>query len=171
MSKEKARDFLKKQTLWQIYLPAPKYIPRAKFSVSLPNNTHQADLLFLPHDRPEKGRKLYKYALTVVDVTSRYKEAEPLSSKESVEVSKAFERIYSRGKLRWPKLLQVDPGREFLGKVNGVMKKHNVSIRRGQPNQHRAQVIVEKINRTLAERLFGYQYSKEILMEAHGGKM
>ena len=25
VSKEKAREFLKKQTLWQIYLPAPKY--------------------------------------------------------------------------------------------------------------------------------------------------
>ena len=64
--------------MWQIYLPSPKYIPRAKFSVSAPNEVHQADLLFLPHDRPGKGKKLYKYALTVVDVASRYKEAEPL---------------------------------------------------------------------------------------------
>ena len=71
VSKEKAREWLKKQTLWQIYLPAPKYVPRAKFSVSAPNEVHQADLLFLPHDRPGKGRKLYKYALTVVDAASR----------------------------------------------------------------------------------------------------
>ena len=121
-SKEKAREWLKKQALWQIYLPAPKYIPRTKFSISIPNDTHQADLLFLPHDRPGKGRKLYKYALTVVDVASRYKEAEPLSSKDSGKVAKAFEKVYSRG-LKWPKNLQVDPGREFMGKVNEVMKK------------------------------------------------
>ena len=57
-----------------------------------------------------------------------------------------------------------------MGKVNDVMKKHNVSIRRGQPNQHRAQAIVERFNRTLAERLFGYQYAKEILMESRNGK-
>ena len=50
------------------------------------------------------------------------------------------------------------------------MKKHNVSIRRGHPGQHRAQAIVERFNRTLAERLFGHQYSQEILMEARGGK-
>ena len=89
---EVTREWLKKQTVWQIYLPPPKYIPRAKFSVSVPNEVHQADLLFLPHDRPGKGKKLYKYALTVVDVASRYKEAEPLSSKESGEVAKAFEK-------------------------------------------------------------------------------
>ena len=169
VSKKEASAFLKKQTVWQIYLPSPKYIPRAKFSVSAPNEVHQADLLFLPHDRPGKGKKLYKYALTVVDVASRYKEAEPLSSKESGEVVKAFEKIYSRV-LKWPKLLQVDPGREFMGKVNEVMKKHNVSIKRGEAGQHRAQAIVERFNRTLAERLFGHQYAQEILLEARGGK-
>ena len=83
---------------------------------------HQADLLFLPHDRPGRGRKLYKYALTVVDVASRYKEAELLSSKESNEVAKAFEKNYGRKGLTWPKLLLVDPGREFMGKVNEVIK-------------------------------------------------
>ena len=167
VSKEKARKWLKNQTLWQIYLPPPKYIPRAKFGVSAPNEVHQADLLFLPHDR--KGRKKYKYALTVVDAASKYKEAEPLSTKNSDEVAKAFEKIYSRV-LRWPKLLQVDPGREFMGKVNEIMEKHKVSIRRGQPGQHRAQAIVERFNRTLAERLFGHQYSQEILQEARNGK-
>ena len=167
--KKEAAAFLKKQTVWQTYIPSPKYIPRAKFSVSAPNEVHQADLLFLPHDRPGKGKKLYKYALTVVDVASRYKEAEPLSSKESGEVAKAFEKIYSRV-LKWPKLLQVDPGREFMGKVNEVMKKHNVSIKRGEAAQHRAQAIVERFNRTLAERLFGHQYAQEILLEARGGK-
>ena len=169
VSKKEASAFLKKQTVWQIYLPSPKYIPRAKFSVSAPNEVHQADLLFLPHDRPGKGKKLYKYALTVVDVASRYKEAEPLSSKESGEVVKAFEKIYSRV-LKWPKLLQVDPGREFMGKVNEVMKKHNVSIKRGEAGQHRPQAIVERFNRTLVERLFEHQYAQEILLEARGGK-
>ena len=76
---------------------------------------HQADLLFLPHDKLPKGRKIYKYALTVVEVASRYKAAEPLVSKESDEVSRGFARIYRRGPLKWPQLLHVDPGREFMG--------------------------------------------------------
>lgn len=162
-----AKDWLKKQVIWQIYLAAPKYIPRPKFDVAIPNEVHQSDLLFLPFDRPGRGRKLYKYALTVVDVASRYKEAEPLASKESSEVVKAFSNIYKRT-LKWPKVLQVDPGREFMGKVNELMKSHNVDIRRGEKGLHRAQGIVERFNRTLAERLFGHQYAQEILLEARG---
>ena len=103
-------------------------------------------------------------------MASRYKEAEPLSSKEYNEVAKAFEKNYGRKGLTWPKFLQVDPGREFMGKVNEVMKKHKVSIRRGKAGQHRPQSIVERFNRTLAERLFGYQLAKEIFIEARTGK-
>ena len=36
---------------------------------------------------------------------SRYKAAEPLTLKESDEVSKAFQIIYKRGPLKWPQLL------------------------------------------------------------------
>ena len=110
VSEDVAKRWLAKQALWQIYLPAPRYTPRPKFDVSLPNAVHQADLLFLPHDKLPHGKKIYKYALTVVDVVSRYKAAEPLTSKESDEVSKAFQKIYKRGPLKWPQLLQVDLG-------------------------------------------------------------
>ena len=162
VSEEVAKRWLAKQALWQIYLPAPRYIPRPKFDVSLPNAVHQADLLFLPHDKLPHERKVYKYALTVVDVASRYKAAEPLTSKESDEVSKAFQRIYKRGPLKWPQLLQVDPGREFMGSVTKVMENNKTAIRRGRTEIHRVQAIVERFNRTLAERLFGYQYAVDM---------
>ena len=168
VSEEEAKSWLKKQAIWQIYLPAPKYIPRPKFDVFDPNEVHQADLLFLPHDRPARGKKLYKYALTVVDVASLYKEAEPLSTKESAEVATAFSTIYKRSRLKWPKLLQVDPGREFMGAVNKLMKSKNVQIRRGEKALHRSQAIVERFNRTLGEKLFGHQYAQEILLESRG---
>ena len=80
VSEEVAQAWLKK-VIWQIYLPAPQHVPRPKFDVPVPNEVHQADLLFLPHNCRPRGRKTYKYALTVVDVASRYKEAEPLTSK------------------------------------------------------------------------------------------
>ena len=64
---ETAKKWLFKQALWQIFLPAPKRIPRPKFNVPTPNAVHQADLLFLPHDKLPRGRKVVKYALTVVD--------------------------------------------------------------------------------------------------------
>ena len=81
VSEDVARNWLMKQALWQVYLPAPRYIPRPKFDVPVPNKVHQADLLYLPHDRPPRSRKTFKYALTVVDVASRYKEAEPLTTR------------------------------------------------------------------------------------------
>ena len=126
VSEDEAKLWLMKQAIWQIYLPAPRgNIPRPSFDVNFPNAVHQADLLFLPHDKLPRGKKIFKYALTVVDVASRFKAAEPLTSKDSSEVSKAFRKIY-KGPLKWPKILQVDPGREFMGKVTEETKDHDV---------------------------------------------
>jgi len=134
------------------------------FDEDSPNAVHQADLLYLPHDRV--GRRTYKYALTVVDVASRYKEAGPLTDKSATEVATALGRIYKRGPLTWPRLLQVDPGREFMGAVSQLLAKHNVQVQRGAADNHRQQGIVERFNRTLAERLFGAQYAQELLLAA-----
>ena len=158
-SENEAKEWLKKQALWQIYLPSPRYIPRPHWAVEKPNEIHQADLLFLPHDTVR--RKTFKYALVVIDVASRYKDAEPLTSKESSEVAKSFEKIYSR-KLKWPARIIIDPGKEFMGHVTSLMKRHNVIIQRSEAGNHRAQAFVERANRTLSERLFSFQYGKEM---------
>ena len=162
-TQERVHSWLKKQAIWQIYLPAPRHVPRPKFDVETPNEVHQADLLYLPHDRVAK--RTYKYALTVVDVASRFKEAEPLTSKTAVEVAEALLHIYKRSPLKWPKLLQVDPGKEFMGAVSQLLAKHGVSVRRGRVDVHRDQGVVERFNRTLAERLFEHQYAQEMLSE------
>ena len=164
VSKLEAKNWLKKQAIWQVYLPAPEYIPRRKFDVSVPNENHQADLLFLPHDKV--GRKTYKYALTVIDVASRYKAAEPLATKNSSEVAMALGKIYKGNLLKWPKIFQVDPGREFMGDVTTLLSKHNVKIRRGIKDAHRSQALVERFNKTLSERLFGYQYAVDLKVES-----
>ena len=159
VSENEAKEWLKKQALWQIYLPSPRYILRPHWTVDKPNEIHQADLLFLPHDTVR--RKTFKYALVVIDVASRYKDAEPLASKESSEVAKSFEKIYSR-KLKWPARIIIDPGKEFMGRVTSLMKRHNVIIQRSEAGNHRAQAFVERANRTLSERLFSFQYGKEM---------
>ena len=61
-------------------------------------------------------------------------------------------------------MLQVDPGREFMGSVNKEMESRKTYIRRGRTEIHRDQAIVERFNRTLAERLFGHQYAVEMLL-------
>ena len=47
--------------------------------------------------------------------------------------------------------------------VSRLPAAHKVSVRRDQPDNHRQQGIVERFNRTLAERLFGAQYAQEML--------
>ena len=159
-SEADAKKWLEKQALWQIYLAPPEYIPRPRWTVNKPGRVHQADLLFLPHDTFK--RKTYRYALVVVDVASRYKDAEALTSKESSEIAGCFGKIYSR-KLSWPDRVIVDPGREFMGGVTKIMKQHDVTIQRGLAGNHRSKAFVERANKTLSERLFSHQYAQEML--------
>ena len=70
--------------------------------------------------------------------------------------------IYRRSPLTWPQLLQFDPWGEFMGAVTNEMEKHKMQTRRGRVEIHRDQAIVDRFNRTLAERLFGHQYAVEI---------
>ena len=51
------------------------------------NGYHQADLLFLPSDRG------YKYALVVVDTSTKITDAEPLKTKTAITVKKALIKI------------------------------------------------------------------------------
>ena len=162
VSENDAKKWLEKQALWQIYLEPPEYIPRPRWTVSKPNQVHQADLLFLPHDTLRK--KTYRYALVVIDVASRYKDAEALTSKDSSEIAKCFGKIYSR-RLSWPGVLVVDPGREFMGSVTKLMEQHKVRIQRGQAGNHRSQAFVERANKTLSERLFSHQYAQEMVSD------
>ena len=61
--------------------------------------------------------------------------------------------------LNYPKTLIVDDGKEFYGDTTKLMEKHDVMIQCGDPSQHRSQGIVERFNRTSADR---YQYHKEL---------
>jgi len=67
VSEQVAHDWLKRQAIWQIYLPAPHHIPRPMFDEDRPNAVHHNNLLYLPHDRVGIGRKAktLRYALTM----------------------------------------------------------------------------------------------------------
>ena len=49
-----------------------------------------------------------------------------------------------------------------MGAVTKEMEKNKTAIRRRRTEIHRDQAIVERFNRTLAERLFWHQYAVEI---------
>ena len=64
--------------------------------------------------------------------------------------------------MTYPKTLIIDHGKEFYGETTKLVEKNDVIIQRGDPSQHRLQGIVERFNRTLADRLFSYQYHTEL---------
>ena len=85
-----------------------------------------------------------------------------LTIKNSKEVAQAFQWIYGNTLLTYPKTLIIDDGKEFYRETTKLMEKHDVIIQRGDPSQHQLQGIVERFNRRLADRLFNYQYLKEL---------
>ena len=60
-----------------------------------PNEQHQFDLLYMPHNLFEENT--YKYILTGVDVASRYKVARAVRTKKLSEFVFVLEAIYKNG--------------------------------------------------------------------------
>ena len=55
------KQWLSRQAFWQVHLPAPAHIDRPHYEVTVPNEMHQFDLLYMPSDTLY-GNK-YKYIL------------------------------------------------------------------------------------------------------------
>ena len=105
---------------------------------------HQADLIFLPHDRV--GKTTYKYALIVVDLHTGYMDGEAIEEKTAETTTRAIETIYKREVLDFPNRLETDPGSEFKSSFAQLMVARNVELRYGKKGRHRQQSVVENRN-------------------------
>jgi hypothetical protein len=161
-------EWLERQLLHLIHKARPKYIPCVSFNkIIVPMEVIQADILYMPYDKV--GSITYIFCLTCIDVASRYKWAEPIGTTldilnmddPSLEgiltsdiVAKVFEKIFNNPKclLTWPKLLLTDMGSEFKGSCEKLMKEYDVKIQKASSKSSMG--IVERFNRTLAEKLF-----------------
>ena len=102
-SQKDIRSWLAKQALCQVHMRPPKEINHPHYDVTKPNEEHQFDLLYMPHNVFEGNT--YKYILTGIDVASRYKIARPLKTKKSSEVAFVLEAIYKKGDMfKYPKV-------------------------------------------------------------------
>ena len=98
-----------------------------------PNEQHQFDLLYMPHNLFEGNTQ--KYILTGIDVASRYKVTRPLRTKKSSEFAFVLEVIYKKGRVfKCPKAFQCDNVLEFKNEVTKLLEKHNVETRGQQRN-------------------------------------
>ena len=85
-----------------MHLHPPKLFDRPHYEVTIPNEMHQFDLLYMPSDTLY-GNK-YKYILSGIDVFSRYKVARPLRTKQAKDVADMIADIYKVGPLTYLKI-------------------------------------------------------------------
>ena len=133
------------------------------YQIEEPNNTHQIDILYLSHDDAGSSKRYkYKYALTLVDIASRYKAARALRNKEGGTVFDALMDIYDSDKnLEIPKVLNTDSGSEFKNKYfREWSEKNNVYLKHNLPGYHLS--FVENMNMQLARKLYKIQSKKEL---------
>ena len=162
MPKKYVKSWLAKQALWQVHIRPPKEIHHPHYDVTKPNEQHQFDLLYMPHNLFEGNT--YKYILTGIDVASRYKVARPLRTKKSSEVAFVLEAIYKKGIVfKYPKTFQCDNGSEFKNEVTKLLEKHNVDIRRATTKyKHTHTAFVEAFNKELPKLLFKPMDAQEL---------
>ena len=104
ISEDATKKWLIKQALWRINRTAPKHIPRPKSmcprQMQFTKQTFSYHMTLKGVVSCGRGRKTYKYALTMVVVTRRFKETEPFTSNDFAEVASAFQKIYKPGTLK-----------------------------------------------------------------------
>ena len=59
------KQWLSRQAFWQVHFPAPKRVDRPHYQVTIPNEMHQFDLLYM-HSDSLYGSK-YKYIPAGID--------------------------------------------------------------------------------------------------------
>ena len=129
-SKEKPKvikHWLSRQVFCQVHLSAPKRIDRPHYQVTIPNEMHQFDLLYMPSDTLYGSK--YKYILAGIDAASRYKVARPLRTKQARDMAEMIADIYRVGPLTYPKIFQCNNGSGFKGEVTKMLEKQEVKIR------------------------------------------
>ena len=94
--------------------------------------------------------KGFKYLLMVIDVFSKFGWIKPLKDKKGETVAAAFKKIF---KLRQPRLLWTDKGKEFYNKnVNQLLSKKNIKLYSTE-NEEKSSVI-ERFNRTFKQMMW-----------------
>ena len=120
------KRWLSREAFWQVHLPASKRVDRPHYEVTIPNELHQFDLLYMPSDSLN-GNK-YKYILAGIGAACRYKVARPLRTKQARDVAEMISDIYKVGPLTYPSIFQCDNGSKFKGEVTKMLEKQEVKM-------------------------------------------
>ena len=96
-----------------------------------------------------------RYILTVIDVFSKFAWAEPVRLKCASAVANLLKQVLHQAKLRKPKRLQTDKGKEFLNNTfTALIRRHGISHFASKSDQKAA--VVERFNWTIKTRLYTF---------------
>jgi hypothetical protein len=129
----------------ELHKPIRHKHPRRKVIVDSLDSIWGADLCEM---KPEKG---FKYILTIIDIWSKYAWGVPLKFKDGKTVRDAFEDVFNKSD-RCPKHIWTDKGKEFYNThVNSLFQ--NKQIKLYSTESELKSIVVERLNRTLKERM------------------
>jgi len=138
--------FLAKQYTSQLNRAVKKPKEYSSIISEGPRNNYQIDILV--YDR--YAFKNYKYILCCVDVYSRYAACRSMTSRTMETIIKNINSIMEE--MGWPKNINCD--NEFNKKqFNELTAKHNIRVWYSEPDEINKNAIVERFNRTIAERI------------------
>lgn len=151
--KEKIQNWLDAQNTYTLHKPIRKKFPRLHYNVYYRDQLWEADLVELGSIKSYNDG--VTFLLVVIDVFSKYIWIEPLKNKTGQEVCKAFEKIFMESK-RFPTTIQTDRGKEFIAKtVQELFSTLYIQFRVARNPDIKAS-IVERVNRTIKERMWRY---------------
>ena len=125
-----------------------------------PNATHQMDLVYLTHDQVKNTK--YRYALSVMDTSTRLGDAEPMSDRSAKDALVALKKIYKRGILKKPSVrITTDQGVEFKGTFDAWVKAQGLVHKYSRTGNSRQVALAEYLNYIIGTYVAILQHSKE----------
>ena len=118
------------------------------------------------------SKKVYAYALIIVDVATGDTDGEPLLLHEgwngptSEDVSDAIVKVYKRAILSKPKLLITDSGQEFQGEeFQDFIEKNSIAGKKAVGGRHRQVGMVERRNYTIGRAIMMRQHAESMITQ------
>ena len=153
LSETKVQNFLESQNAYTKYRVSVRRFPRLKVIVNDINEIWSLDLAFV--DKLAKHNNNVKYLLVAVDCLSRYVRVQPLKTKNSVEVAKAFQAMI---KWKQPQKAWVDKGTEFKGEFKKLCDRRRIHLYSTQSEKKSA--FAERNIRSLKSLIYRYLEEK-----------
>lgn len=152
--KKRIYDWLSNQDAYTLHKPVKRKFSRLAYDIKNIDDVWECDLMQMTTIKEYNDD--YSYLLVVVDCLSKHAWVEPLKDKTGRTVTDAFAKILKRAVNRRPGMIQSDRGSEFkCAPFQALLKKNDIEFRYARNPDIKA-AVVERLNRTLRERMWRY---------------